>query len=264
MNNDNIQNNIEEDILNKIEGVEPKPKWEFLLKNTYFWILGGATIIMGSLFVSASIFVFSNIGWAQRQITHESILGFVFESLPFMWIILVVVFVSFTHFLIRKTKHGYKHHIAIIISVVLLSSFALGIAFAAIGMGEILDDDFGEKIPFHKGVKSRSVTIWEDPANGLLGGKVIETEEGVKLFNEKGEVWNLILDGKDYEDIEFGKVERFIGFLKEDSFYVCGVLSNERPKLFERKPEIERSKECEAVKPYQRLLKTNSIANGSK
>jgi len=270
MNKQKQQKNIENEILQKIsdENLKPKPKWEFLLKNIYFWTLGIITVILGGLSVSATIFVFKNIRWEFYNMTHNNIFTFTIEFIPYLWILLLIIFLFFGHNLIRKTKHGYKYNILIIAGISILSSIILGFIFTTIGFGQIIDRDLGNRIPFHKGVEVHNKMIWDKPSDGLMVGQIKSIEDNLFIISPKGENINLLtehLDDNELEILNQNKEIRIIGIKKEGGFYICHIIPDLRnikeglpikmfKKEFERKSGEERSKECEDVRPYKKLL----------
>lgn len=272
MNDINKKNNIEEKILDKIsnEKIGPKPKWEFLLKNSYFWILGAITTLLGATSVAASIFVVRNIRWELYLATHDNMFIFAIEFIPYLWIILFGIFLAFSYKLIRKTNHGYKYHLPIIAGVIVLMSVVLGIIFADIGIGEVFDDGFGNRIPLHRGIEMHNQMLWNNPEDGLLVGEIEKMDDKFYLENIKGDRWELVtshLDQISVDRLESGKIVQVVGMTKDDMFYICGVVPSREEigsrrmseEFFERKSEVERSKECEDVQPYRRLLKNTLI-----
>jgi len=261
MNNKKQQKNIDNEILQKIsdENLKPKPKWEFLLKNIYFWTLGVITIILGGLSVSAVIFVFKNIRWGFYDLTHNNIFTFTIDFIPYLWILLLAVFLFFGHIIIRKTKHGYKYSLLIIAGVSILSSIVLGFIFTAIGFGQIIDRDLGKRVPFHRDIELHNKTIWNKPTEGLMIGEIENIENNFYITTLNGESMK-ILNGsegkKELEVLKENKEVRMIGIKKDEGFYICHIIHDIREikKEFERKPAAERSKECEDVRPYKKLL----------
>jgi hypothetical protein len=268
MNNEKIQNNIEDKILAKIstEHIEPKAKWKFLLKNSYFWLLGLATIILGALTIAVSIFVFENIRWELYKATHENLLTFLIDFIPYLWLMLFLGFVIFTQYLIKKTKHGYRYHLSIIVGSILVISTVLGIVFADLGLGQDIDQGLDDNLPFYQGIKKHNDSLWNDPNKGLLTGTISLVNNDFILTTEDNKDWKLITNNLNKDLVKQigsdGDV-RIVGVVKNDQFYVCGILPDfddlikapPNPKIFfERNNMIERSIECEGVRPYARLL----------
>lgn len=266
MNDQKTKRNIAEGVLEKIseEHLKPKPKWEFILQNTYFWILGITTIILGALSISALLFVFKNIKWEFYEATHNNLFTFMIEFLPYMWIVTFLLLLYFTHCLIRKTKHGYKYHLYIVAGGILSISIILGMIFATFGFGKVIDKNFGNKIPFHHDIEMKNNLLWNNPEKGLLIGNISIFDDEIALISPEGKVWNLITDHLNENDLEILNSEekiRIIGLIKENSFYVCGVLPSNGmvsekigEEIIERKKFLERNKECEGLRPYRKLL----------
>ena len=268
MNKENKQKNIEERILDKIskDHIEPKPKWEFLLQNSYFWILGILTISLGALAFSTSIFIFQNIKWEIYKATHNNIFTFTIDFIPFLWVILFIIFIVFTHHIVRKTRNGYKHHMTMVIGLSLFISIALGMFLANVGVGKGVDNNFDGRVPFYHSIEMRNNESWDKPESGLLIGKVTIVGGDFILTSHDEKNWSLLTNEIDEEiliNLSNGSLVRIIGFEENEHFHVCGILPEDMiiegkkrgPKLYlERKGFVERSKECEDVRPYRRLI----------
>ncbi len=249
---------MEENVLEAIssKNISPSPRWEIFLRNNYFWALGAVTVICGAFAVSASLFVFENIRWDFYNLTHDNIFTFTIEFLPFLWMTLFIGFAVFSYLLIRNTKNGYKYHLPIIIGTVLITSFILGIIFSNFGLGKRIDRGFDGKIPFHRGVESSEEISWNNLKKGLIFGELLEMNGEYFIRNSQGSEIKLLtkhMHQLNLNSLDFDKKIRMIGIQKEEGFYVCGVIEN-----FERKPKLERNKECEGLRPYQRISNLNS------
>lgn len=265
MNKVKKQNNIEEKILNKIlsEHIEPRPRWGFLIKNVSLWVLGTTTIVFGALSVAATIFVFKNIRWDLYPVTHDNITSFLFDFMPYFWGILLLLFLASSYLLVRKTKKGYRYNMSMISLIVLGTSISLGTIFYIIGFGEMVEESFSNKIPLRHGIMMENRMRFDNPEQGLILG-MITMEEGIAfLTNSEGKNLDLIIDHLGTSTIKILSSDnpvRLIGTLQDDKFFVCGVflgLKQGGQKGFfslERKSILERNKECESIRPYQRLI----------
>lgn len=280
MDKEKEQNNISNKVFEKIsdEKVCPKPRWEFVAKNTGIWVFGGVTVVLGSFAVAATLFVFKNIRFELYSATHENFITFTIEFLPYLWVVLLVLFISATHYSIRHTDQGYKYNLTMII----VSSVSLSLIFGSLlyltGFGQIIDRDFGRHIPLHKTIESHNQKIWNNPERGLLSGRIIiSTSSEIILKDSNDKDWILItsdLPGRGMEVLEKYEKVRVIGKDEENQmFYVCLVMpfGMENPEfmrgeregfplkemrniLSERKFEEERNIKCKGVRPYQQLL----------
>lgn len=196
---------IKEKVLNYIkkENIEPRSKWYFVIKNETIWILWIISILIGAISVSAIIFSFSNIEWEYYFTTHGNLESFIIDSLPYLWIISLFVFIFVAYKNFKNTNSGYKYSIAIVLFISILVSILGGSIFYALGFGEVFDEETGKLVPFHKPMMIYKKEIWMNPEKGLIMGEIIETDSNFNLFkikSEKGDEW--VIDGSDLSDVD--------------------------------------------------------------
>ncbi len=68
----------EETILSRIEkeGMCPRPRWQFFLREGVIWTVGIASIGVGALAVAATLFEVRHAWWDAYEATHETFLTF--------------------------------------------------------------------------------------------------------------------------------------------------------------------------------------------
>lgn len=271
MNNKNEQKNITllDSISKKIDGVSPRPRWYFVLRNGAIWIFGIFTFIVGSVAIAAIIFVETHAGFEYRRLTHDSSLSHFFEMLPILWIFLCVLFGIVTYQVIRNTSTGYKYRFTNIIAILVLSSVVGGIILNILGAGYNAERIIGRHVPFHKDVLTRQADIWSRPEKGLLIGKIGTYNQEERSFilntNNLGE-WIVAFD--EYEPywrvfIDSHAEVRIIGYeIGEKVFYPCsmrpilpnriGLVRDEIKEMMqiERKINPIRSNKCKDVQSF--------------
>ncbi len=134
---DNRKNHLADRIFSRIdgEGVVPRPRWEFVLKNFVFWGLGVLTILLGACVASAGLFEISDVDWPTYAAAESSVNWF-FAIVPLLWIATLILFLLVGYVNIRRTKHGYRYSLAVIALGTVLTSLTLGFALYASGFGE--------------------------------------------------------------------------------------------------------------------------------
>src|SRR5665648_1197459 len=95
--------NISNEVLKKIKdnNIKPKPRWYFITKNYFIWLIFGISIILGSFAFSMVLFIIKQLDWDIYHYIGESFLKTVFVSLPYLWLISV----SYTHLRAHETRH---------------------------------------------------------------------------------------------------------------------------------------------------------------
>jgi len=182
-------------ILSRIkgEGIVPRPRWEFFVKNVAFWALGAFAVALGAFAFSAGLFEVENAGWQFYAATHGDLLTFILEAMPFLWLLALALFILLGYANIRRTKRGYRYPLSLIAFGAVLTSVALGT-----GLGAELEEAVGDHPPFYRPVLVEQHVWWEAPGKGLLGGTVVSLATDTATFVLKdfsGRTWTVSSGG---------------------------------------------------------------------
>ncbi|MDX9970569.1 MAG: hypothetical protein RBS56_01530 [Candidatus Gracilibacteria bacterium] len=171
-------NNLSEKIIEKIEkdGIFPKPKWEFLLKDTVLWVSFVLSVLMGAVSISVILF-FVKTGDLD---IYESVYGSVFSAvagvIPFFWVLLLLGFsiIAFLNF--KFTDRGYKMKYVYVFLTSIFLSLTIGALFFQSGMAKWFHGQLTDRLPFYDIFQPRHELKWMRPSEGLLVGVVVGFE----------------------------------------------------------------------------------------
>lgn len=189
-----MNNNFKKEILEKIEKehIAPKPKWQFLLKNYVVWLIGGSFVIIGGLAISVIIFVFINSDWKLYYYLNGSLIDYVIKMAPFVWFILLALFIIVADYNFKQTKNGYKHSLFKIVSFSIIASGALGVIFYFNGLGYSMEYWISKTIPSYKNLLENRRHFWDQPDKGLLVGRIVtKNDDNFILESSDGIIWNI-------------------------------------------------------------------------
>jgi hypothetical protein len=201
----------------KGEGIRPRPRWEFFVKNVAFWALGAFAVALGALAFSAGLFEVENAGWRFYAATHGSLFMFALEAMPFLWLLALALFILLGYANIRRTKRGYRYPLALIAFGAVLTSVALGTGLYAAGFGAELEEALGDHPPFYRPILVEQRAWWDAPGKGLLGGSVVSMATDTATFVLKdfsGKTWTVSSAGLPRDNVAFiarGGVVRVVG-----------------------------------------------------
>ncbi|MFH1427473.1 MAG: hypothetical protein ABIG60_03005 [Patescibacteria group bacterium] len=185
-------------VLNKIKEkkINPKPKWEFILKNYTFWGVFVMSIIIGSLASSVLIHMMINNDWDLLREFSNNRLEFIFLTLPYIWFIILVLFITLAYYNFKHIKSGYRYKFEIIILASIIISILCGSLFYIIGFGQAIEYTFRENVPTYNMLMSPRDRVWLNPDKGLLIGKVIniESEENFNLEDLNLKIWQIMAE----------------------------------------------------------------------
>ena len=179
-----------------------KPRWKFLLKEYTIWIFSVILIAIGGLAISVIIYLIRNSDWDVYSSISGNIIFFIFLILPYVWIILLILFIASAQYYIKHTKKGYKHRVWIIVIGTVAISMVLGIVLYKFEFAEIIDEAMLERIPYYGQFSGHPVGRWQHPETGILAGEITDFDESdiFELNDIKGNPWKV--SGKNSADIK--------------------------------------------------------------
>jgi hypothetical protein len=270
-------------ILNRIEGehLTPRPRWEFVLRNYVFWILGFLAVLLGAFAFSAGLFEVENSGWRYYAATHSDFQTFFFAVAPFLWVFILVLFLVLGYVNIHRTNNGYRYPLSLIAIGAVLTSVTLGSFFFVFGIGGALEEVVGDHVPFYRPILMQEHAWWVDPTKGLLGGSVVSVAPNATSFvlqDFHGNLWTVDstdLRGQDLITLARGGTVRVVGVpvsvaATSSTFHACFVFPWEivgdfhfepppPPPLAlissssEIIPDTTRSELCKGIRPYNQI-----------
>jgi len=169
--------NISNEVLKKIKdnNIKPKPLWYFITKNYFIWSVFGISIILGSFAFSMVLFIIKQLDWDIYHYMGGSFLSTVFVSLPYLWLIFLILFTGIAYYNFIHTKRGYRFKFMSVLLMSLIISIILGTGLYFNGFSERLENIFSEKIPYYNRLVYSCEEQWMQPERGLLAGTIIET-----------------------------------------------------------------------------------------
>lgn len=188
--------NLGKDILKEIkkDKIEPKAKWIFVLKNIVTWSLGILSLIISSLTVSVIIHIINNNDYLFFRMVHPSPISLIIRTLPYFWIIAMIIFVIIFRYTLKQTKRGYKIKLYKIIIISIVLSITLGTLFYSLGIGNNIDDSFSRKSPFYNKMMAPRRMMWLQEDQGIIAGRIISVQDDnnfdLEDFNKK--LWHII------------------------------------------------------------------------
>jgi len=170
---------ISQEILEKIQNkeIQPKPKWHFLLKDYVVWTFGFISLFIGSLSFSAILYMLVNNDWDVYDRISGSWLGFMLTTLPYFWLIFLLIFILAAYYNFRHTKGGYRFEIRNLVIGSIIFSMLFGAFLFKIGVGQAIDNMLANNQNFYKHFINRRAHVWTQTENGLLAGVLLEAQD---------------------------------------------------------------------------------------
>jgi len=211
------------EILEKIkEGhIKPKPKWEFLLKNSVIWLIFVAAIFIGSLATSVIIFMLTHTDW-QYYAAFGGPLKLLLVNLPYFWLVTLIIFIGIAFYEIKHAKKGYRYNSLVIVLVSVIISLIIGSAVYAIGAGEKLEELIYRRVPIYQLMMHQRGRMFLAPERGMIAGVVIEVnEDSIIIRDFRGQTWNIATST---DQFEVGQRVHLIGRLLENHNFDANLI----------------------------------------
>ncbi len=197
--------------LQKIKKEKPTPKWIFISKSILFWTMFVLFVFIGVVSISLIIYSLFNSDFNINNTNLELQIKFIFNSLPYVWIIITALFFVVSYLNIRKTENAYKFLSMKNILLALVVTFVLAIVFYNIGFSKFLDKNLQENIPVYKNYMSQHMfDVWNNPDEGLLIGKIKEITTNNQIILDTYDQKEWIINTNENTTIR-GRVEISIG-----------------------------------------------------
>ena len=213
-------------ILEKIKSkhITPKPRWQFLLNDYAVWFFASFSVLLGSLAVAEIIFMMRHNDWGFYQQISGSITGFILASLPYFWIIFLLLFIGASYYNYRHTKMGYRHRFSVIMAASIILSIMGGEILYQAGIGQVVDEALGAKLPVYRHMMLPGLNIWSQPENGRLSGVILNIDEmkNFALLDPEEDIWYIATEGSKIAPqvlLKIGERIKIVGQQAEDNIF---------------------------------------------
>lgn len=203
---------ISQEVLKQIKQskINPRPKWFFKFKNYIFWFLFIISVIFGGFSIGTLIYQYENQNsFAAYYHLNNNFLESFFFAIPYFWLIIFLVLITFSIYDYFHTKKGYRYNVFKIAGLSLLISLILGISFFYLGLGKIIDQELNQKVGFYHELNQQKEKVWNQPEKGLIAGTIKEIKSN-KLFileDLSGKSWQI-----NYQNAQiFGRAKIEVG-----------------------------------------------------
>lgn len=210
----------------KKKNIEPCPRWRFVLKNYSWWLAGVVFIFVGGLGSSVVFYMLINNDWDIYQKVGTSLISFALITMPYFWLVFLVLFIFLADYYLKHTKYGYRFSLIKMVSLSIFISILLGGLFYNIGIGEALDKEFYKRVPGYSNLIHNKEKFWMQPEKGLLVGIILEIENNNNFIikSPRDRIWNIIGDNvliRRMVDFSIGSRIKIIGEMKDDEVFIA-------------------------------------------
>lgn len=204
--------NISQIVLQRIKesGIKPIPRKIFNLKRVLFWSFVGIALIIGAVSFSVALSILFNNDW---YLYNKLGFGFILKTLPYFWVICLLIFTVLGEYYYRKTLLGYRHRIATVVGMYIAITVISGSILNIIGVGETVEQTLFNNVPIYHIVTFDKNEIWSHPEQGLLTGKIVDIgDKVIKIVDRDNVIWSINIGNVDGSaNLKVGEVIKIIG-----------------------------------------------------
>lgn len=226
-----MNNTLPEKIIEEIkkQGIEPRPRWQFLLKRSVLWSLAVFSIVLGGIAIAIIIFTFIDHDASVRVYLQGSAVEDILLAIPYFWLVTLAVLTGVAKYAVRHTKFGYRYATTRIMAAVLIGGTVLGITLNVMDVAGSIQDFLVETVPAYDVLMYTSKDAWSRPEKGALGGTVtnIGNSEYFELLDFHKKTWRI--DTRELQDhmnisVKQGMVIKIIGTQEDSSTFRAGQI----------------------------------------
>lgn len=166
-----------------------------MLKNWAFWLMFAASLFVGALSFAVILEVLTGHDWDIYIRLNKTFWQFVLLSMPYLWIVCLLLFSAIAYYDFVHTKGWYHHSVYAVVSASIIASLFLGTIMFYSGIGKRIDRALDERVPFYGIININKRSLWCHPDKGLLGGRVIrmpmEGPDRFIIIDCKGNEWEV-------------------------------------------------------------------------
>ena len=192
--------NLKKQIMSKIceKSIKPKPRINFIVKESLVWILSLLSLIIGSFATSSIIFLIQNSDWDIYENLNDNIVEFTILTLPYFWIILLIAIITIINTNLKNTNKCYKYNPTTLLFIIIVLSTVLGSILFYQGAGYHIDSILNESSPRIHKLINYNAKAWSRPYNGFLAGEIYHTgtSTNFKIIDLNKHTWLIITHSK--------------------------------------------------------------------
>lgn len=203
---------ISENIVDQIkkEKVTPRPRWVFVVSNIVLITMLIVTVVMGGIAMSLIYLKLFNLEWGFVTFGGDRGLPRVFEVMPLLWILLLIVLLGASVWTFEKTETGYRYQPTMVVVGAIFMSMLLGAFIYTTRGAEIFETVLRNNLPPYEAMEMAKERKFLNPEQGILVGEFMEkiTDQQITVEDISEHQWTVLLTANMANDRGVQRLER--------------------------------------------------------
>lgn len=164
--------------------LQPKPRWQFLLRDYMIWLFSGLSVILGSLSFSVALSIWNDYDLGGLKAMRPEFYENIILNLPYFWFGFIALFALLAYYNFKHTKEGYRHQAGLLLAASIFLSIILGAGLHYLGAGRQIDRALHHNFRYYGRMVRHTEDFWMRPEKGFLAGEVVHIEAGNFRFRD--------------------------------------------------------------------------------
>lgn len=238
-----ISQNIVDQI--KEDKITPKPRWQFVLRNTLLIAAVVMAIVVGGLVMSLVFLKVGDLDWEFVSINGERGLPRFFEVLPLLWMLTLVLVLLLAVWSFEKTESAYKIRPVWVVLGSVVASFVLAGVLYAVRGPEMMDEALRATLPAYDRMENERAGRFHLPGLGVLPGEVIAVldERSFQMEDIREKMWTVEIMPKSpaqrvFKDLRAGQMIMVIGEVQVPDQFLASDIRAKRGMMIRVKTNL--------------------------
>ncbi len=191
-----MHNEITQKVISRItsEGITPKSRRFFVLRNSVFPVLFLINTIFGAFACATLLFIMTTEDWDVFVYFNRSFMMNLVILFPYIWLFALVVLSSTATYLFRQTRNGYRYSNTTVIGLSVGISISGGVVLFLVGFGGLIHNALLSDIKTYGHIIYTKEDVWAYPSVGLINGTIgTSTPDGFTLTDYSNTQWRIIV-----------------------------------------------------------------------
>jgi hypothetical protein len=158
------------------EKIKPIPRWHFVLKHGFSWVLLLILVLLGGLMTGLAIYEIGNIEWDLQPLLGIGAVKMLFLVFPYFWLGLLIVVLVLAYFNFIHIPQGYRYPRYQVVVFGLLVILLTGLGLYYLGWAGRVRENLPTTAPWIQLLLPNKAKLLNLPDKGILVGRLQSME----------------------------------------------------------------------------------------